>query len=211
MPYCGEKYKHLIRTADGHTPEDPCGWYCNLGNWEDWKSGMEGLRGKVYSKFGELQRQAINAGRQDVTEELARLYVGPADNAYAAALSIEPSVLDAFPGDADISAAITKAIEAMDLYACALEQIDSGYVAIGLKVPETPGAVIPPPSAAGDEWWDWAKKAGIAIGVGFAGYLLVRYLLFRRTIKQQQLAASRTPPRPYATPPPPPTANARAA
>lgn len=193
---CGDKYAHLIRTVDGHTPEDPCGYWCNLGNWEDWEQSMEALRAKVYSKHGELQRQAITAGRGDVTDKIERLYIGPGDNAYAATLALEPSALDAFPGDADISAAISKAIETMDLYACALEQVDAGYVELGLGVPETPGAVTaPPPSAEGDaDWWGWAKKAGIAVGVGAFGYLVLRYWLSRRMLKAQQEAAAAGPP-----------------
>lgn len=209
MAYCGEKYQHLIRGVSGQTREDPCGWYCNLNDWQEWKSAMESMRSKVYAKFAELQRQATNAGRADVADEVTRLYIGPADNAYAQTLAVEPSAVDAFPGDSDIAAAITKAIETMDLYACALEQVDKGYVELGLETPETPGGIKAPPPKSETDWGSLAKKAGIALGVGFAGYMVVRIMLTRRAMHQQQLAArpTYTPPRPASPPPPPPTAN----
>ena len=211
MPFCGEKYKPLIRTGEGRTPEDPCGWYCNLGNWEDWQAAMEGMMAKALSKHAELQRQAIAAGRTDVTSNIERLYLGPAQNAYAAAMAIEPGALDSMPGDADISAAIGKAIEAMDMFACAIEQIDGGYVELGLTVPETPGAVTAePPGANGDDWMDWAKKAGIAMGVGLFGYLVIRYWLSRRLMAAPSSPQPEVIPHPP-TQPPPRTENWRAA
>ncbi len=143
-------------------------------------------------------------GRADVFERVRDVYISPAMNAVTAAQAAEPTWMDTFPGDADIGAAIGKAIEAMNLMACALEQIDLGYTEIGLAAPETPGAVgaatgagEPPP-----DWWGMAKKAGIALGIGMFGYLLVRYWLGRRLLLAEQTAAA--PPRRPRAPPRPP-------
>lgn len=187
MPYCGEKYAHRIRTIEGRTPEDPCGWYCNVPDWEHWQQAMDGLQAELNRKAADLQTKATNMGRGDVYEKVLRLYVGPGHNAVTAAQAAAPSWIDSFPGDADISAAIAKAIEAMNILACALEQVDVAYFELGMQAPETPGAVGRTVRAGEDpEWWVWARKGGIALGAGVFGYLIVRYWLDKRLLEAQQ-------------------------
>lgn len=181
MPYCGEKYAFRIRNTIGGTIEQPCNIYCNMPDWESWRAAMESLQGEVVRKAADLRKKAQGQGRIDVFDEVAGGYVGPAQNAVAAAQSAEPTGMGTVPGSTEIVNAVGKCIEAMNLLACALEQVDGGYSKLNLPVPATPGAV------GGDvekrkpvDWELWAKRAGIAAGVGLLGYAAVKYFAMKR-------------------------------
>ena len=201
MAFCGEKYIHKIRGAEDTTPADPCFLYCDEDDWEGWRQSMEAFQAELNRKSGDLLTKATNMGRADVAERVNQLYVAPAHNAVTAAQAASPNFFNSWPGQSGIHAAIQKAIEAMNLMACALEQIDLAYAEIGLAPPETPGAVGAAVKPKDDtDWWAWAKKAGIAVGVGTFSYLIIRYWLASRLVSQQ--AATAAPPRGSPGPPP---------
>jgi hypothetical protein len=190
MPECGEKYRHKIRTAAGATPGSTAEMcptavgglaFCDMTDWEGWRQAMEALQGEVVRKASDLRTKAKARGRMNVFEEVAGLYVGPAQNAVAAAFAEEPSGLDRLPGEPAIVSGISKIIEAMNLLVCALEMVDQGYSTLELPVPGTPGAI------GGDiakkkpvDWETWAKRAGIAAGVGLIGYAAAKYFILKR-------------------------------
>lgn len=196
MPYCGEKYAFRIRNTIGGTLKEPCRFYCNMPDWESWRQAMETFQGEVVRKASDLRTQANRLGRGDVFDRISRLYVGPAQNAVAAAQGAEPTGLETVPGHSAIVAAVGKCTEAMNLLACALEQVDLGYTELRLRPPVTPGAIggaiekDQPP-----DWMTMAKRAGIAVGVGALGYLAIRYWLTKRLIEAQARARP-YPPRP---------------
>lgn len=51
------RYRHLVRTEDGRTPENPCGMYCWMGDVADWAEAANKLEGLVLRAWAKLRRE----------------------------------------------------------------------------------------------------------------------------------------------------------
>ena len=199
--FCGEKYASLVRSASGKSPASPCvgllsdlpvlgdvDVWCNVGDWKDWQLGMESLQTRVANKLVVLLREAGKMGRSDVPDRIKTHYLSVADNSYNLAISTAPSDF-AFPGSASVTESIFRAISTDELYACALEQIDLGFVELGLEAPAT-AAPSKTPDAGGTDWMRLLRNGGIALGSATFAYLLFKYYLTKRQQKAQAVAAA---------------------
>ena len=225
---CGDAYRHMIVTSSGYTPEEPFGsWYDprahvhTAGDALEWWAIADTMRARATAKLAELQQAAKIKGRMDVYDDVVRLYMGPATNAFAAIE--QPSKwkeVPAYLGPAgllwyglstdDVTAWVQKAVESSEGFACAMEQADAAFGELGLTPPATPGR--PPEAPETDADADFCqrnlgrscpslfKTVAVAGGVAVVGYFGLKYFLTRRAYARAAAAASPTP---IVTPTPP--------
>lgn len=48
---CGDKYRYLLVTSDGHTPEDPWSWYAGPGDYDRWYDVTQNIRREVFKRW----------------------------------------------------------------------------------------------------------------------------------------------------------------
>lgn len=156
-PKCGIMYRHLIRSADGDTPEDPCGLFCWEGNYASWNDGARDLGGRVKRAYRVLQN--LSPQRAEV--------LGPNLEAWLERIDDLPGRFEALltgGSPSSIEKRINVTIDLMDEGVCIFERIQDDLDTDGhdrIPVAEAPES----PDAEGG----WGIGTWIVAGVVTAG------------------------------------------
>ena len=176
---CGEKYRHLVVTADGHTLEDSYGTVPTAADFEEWLDLAKKLALQAKERFNELGRIECEAsGGTDCGTDEASGGSYPRWNALVALNNRMVEKLDEFgfwsDWDFDLSYAprIQRAQAVIFDALCLMEKADEGIAAYGGEVPVTPSVTV---QTEGTPAWKWFALGGAAtIAAGGIGYALSR-------------------------------------
>jgi len=171
---CGDRYKHLIRTHSGLTPDEPCGWVCSGFDYEDWKAAADGqIYAQVARHWAHLEAEARKADAPEVVDELRErieAYRSTHDDLPANWWSIDwtrPFEM--------YKPAILRVIANMREGACLLEIMDDAIAELGGKAPPSPGG-----PEAKSNLWDYLVVATVLTVLGVGGYYVGRHVVRKR-------------------------------
>lgn len=174
---CGDKYKELLVTVSGYTPDNPWGssWYSvpSVFSYEEWYSRAHQLALRAGEHWKRLVQ--IESKTESDTE---RKRVEPTYNAMVEKIGKLSTPLGSFfsVGDITFTGDIDDAINAARDATCVLEEIDDSIATLGKVAPPIPTGPTPGPERPADS--DWAQSVGSVVIIGAVGYG-VWYLFLR--------------------------------
>lgn len=133
---CGDKYRYLIRTASGRTPDDPCYIHeglCFPGEYDPWWVAAQNIAGQVKLRWDMLLGAEEAAGNAE-RSEMIRARV----EAYLEVFAALPTSWtgDIWSGD---NVLIAKAVTNMEEGVCVMDVLDGAIESLGGKAPEAGG------------------------------------------------------------------------
>ncbi len=160
---CGDKYKDMIRTATGRTPEEPCALHENLcfpGEYDPWHIAAAAIARGVKLRWDALAQQEQKAETDEYSDALRNRFSGYVEqfdklpsNTWGALLTPEVNL---------ISEAITNMREGT----CVMDLLDQAIEAAGGKAPPSPQVHL-----EGTLWDDLAQATILVVVVGALGAL----------------------------------------
>ena len=171
---CGDKYRHLLVTPSGLTPDNPCGMLCSAFDWEDWHGVVrDRVMKQATLHWAAAERAALAQG--------VTLPANLAEERAALAQSFED--LPDYWWEPDWSrplesykSAVNRLVRVGENGVCFLENVDGYIEELGATPPAVPGVSTSTP-------FDWTTAAiwgGGLLAVGIGAYYGVRYVRTRK-------------------------------
>lgn len=170
---CGDKYKHLLVTPGGLTPENPCGMLCSGFDYEDWHSVVaDRIVKQTTLHWAAAERAALAAGAVQIPINLQEERA-----AFAQSFDDQPKYwwsIDWSRPLENYKSAINQLVSVGQRGTCLLEQIDNYIVELGGKPPIVP-AVPPAPTSIWDTITTIAIVTVVVGGASVGGYYLYKH------------------------------------
>lgn len=189
MAECGDKYAHLVRTANGLTTvRRHGGVMATEVDYQHWNDAAIDMRAKVNRQWSLLRKAELERESGTELSDSLRHSIG----AYTDAVQALPTpwnIWDDPQTKADPAPRIDQAVDVMVMGACELEKIDDAAASIGVDVPEVPGPKPSPGSTKGiGGIVESVKTVAILAIVGTAVYYTAKLVIAARKSAPTPLA-----------------------
>ncbi len=161
---CSKKYRDLVVTTDGDTPENPYGLYPTPFDYEDWRALASRLLIRTKVHLDRLKDAEKNTEQTVAYNGFVEEYNGLVER-YEALPDPFFGTFHESDTRQSIGLATTLSVDAV----CLMEVVDKSLAAVGMKVPGEHAPVKPntPPGETG-------TKLGLVLLAGGVAYLLWR-------------------------------------
>ncbi len=178
---CGDKYAHLVRTANGLTAKKrSASMLSTEHDYLNWFDAANELRSKVNRQWSLLRKAEIEREQGTPLSDELR---GPI-NGYieaTASLPVPWDIWQTAPELLDPAPRIDLAVDVMVMGTCELEKIDDAMLSLGVPVPEVPGPKKTPGAAKGISGIvDSVTTVAILALVGAAAYGVAKLVIQAR-------------------------------